>query len=240
MNEIIRCENLGKSYRWGKTTVPALKDIDCSIQGGEFVAIAGPSGSGKTTLLNLIGCIDKPSSGRLWLEGSDVTDVTLNRLADFRRTRLGYIFQSFNILPVLSAYENVEYPLLLNGTRGAERKRRVLELLEKVGLAGRRGHRPNALSGGERQRVAIARALATRPAVVLADEPTANLDSHTGEEIIQLMRQLNRESGVTFLFSTHDPRILQKADRVIQLVDGRIASNGPAFVGDIQGMAIHA
>jgi putative ABC transport system ATP-binding protein len=226
MVEIIRCDNLSKCYNLGKTRVHALQEVDCSIEGGEFVAIAGPSGSGKTTLLNLVGCLDKPDSGRLSLEGKDVTNEKLERLAGFRANRLGFVFQTFNLLPVLSVYENVEYPLLLKGMNATERKTRVLGMLERVGLLKRRNHWPQALSGGERQRVAIARALAGEPAVVLADEPTANLDSQTGQGIIDLMRELNAESKVTFLFSTHDPRIIRKAHRVIRLLDGRIVSNG--------------
>lgn len=226
MSEIVRCEKLGKTYSLGKTSVQALSEIDCTVESGEFVAIAGPSGSGKTTLLNLIGCLDKPDHGTLCLEGRDVTAENLNKLAEFRATRLGFVFQNFNLLPVLSAFENVEYPLLLNGMGAADRKRRAMEMLDRVGLRKRRHHRPQALSGGERQRVAIARALVSRPVVVLADEPTANLDSHTGQEIIELMRELNSESRVTFLFSTHDSRIIQKANRVIHLLDGQIVSNG--------------
>lgn len=226
MNEIIRCEDLGKTYRLGSTTLCALQGINCSFQAGEFSAIAGPSGSGKTTLLNLLGCLDKPDQGRLLLEGRDMTAEPLNRLAPFRRKRLGFVFQNFNLVPVLSAYENVEFPLLLSGVPAKERRERVPAMLANVGLLDRGRHRPSELSGGQRQRVAIARALVTNPAVVLADEPTANLDSHTGADVIQLMRQLSLETGATFIFSTHDVRILAKADRVIRLEDGRIVGNG--------------
>jgi len=226
MSAIIECEDLGKTYRMGATTIYALRGITCRFDSGEFSAIAGPSGSGKTTLLNLLGCLDKPDRGRLTLEGKNVTDEPLNRLTAYRRDRLGFIFQTFNLVPVLSAYENVEYPLLLTGTPARERRERVPETLEAVGLLDRAGHRPSELSGGQRQRVAIARALVSRPAVVLADEPTANLDSHTGAEIIQLMRRLCVDSGTTFVFSTHDPRILTKADRILRLEDGAIAENG--------------
>jgi putative ABC transport system ATP-binding protein len=229
MKEIIQCHKIGKNYRLGATTICALQDISCGFDPGEFSAIAGPSGSGKTTLLNLLGCLDKPDHGRLFLEGCDVTNKPLKHLTAYRSQKLGFIFQTFNLIPVLSAYENVEYPLLLNGTPTRERRERVSEMLDRVGLSDRRGHRPNELSGGQRQRVAIARALVSRPALVLADEPTANLDSHTGAEIIHLMRQLSLESGVTFLFSTHDPRILNKADRVLRLEDGRVAENGSQF-----------
>jgi putative ABC transport system ATP-binding protein len=225
MDEIIQCEELGKDYRLGAVKIQALKDITCSFWAGEFSAIAGPSGSGKTTLLNLIGCLDKPDRGRLTLEGRDVSRASLNDLTAFRRRRLGFIFQSFNLVPVLSAYENVEFPLLLAGKTAGERRKRVPEMLERVGLLDRSKNRPHELSGGQRQRVAIARALVGRPALVLADEPTANLDSHTGAEIIELMQCLCRESGVTIIFSTHDPRILADADRILQLQDGCIAAN---------------
>jgi putative ABC transport system ATP-binding protein len=226
MNEIVRCEDLGKDYRLGAIAIRALQRVSCGFEAGEFSAIAGPSGSGKTTLLNLLGCLDKPDQGRLFLEGRDMTEVCLNRLAAYRRKRLGFVFQNFNLVPVLSAYENVEYPLLLTGVPAKERRRRVPEVLSKVGLLDRARHRPNQLSGGERQRVAISRALVTGPALVLADEPTANLDSRTGAGIIQLMRELCLESGVTFIFSTHDPRILAKADRILRLEDGCIVENG--------------
>jgi putative ABC transport system ATP-binding protein len=225
MNEIIRCDQIEKRYQLGTTVVPALRGITCSVSPGEFAAIAGPSGSGKTTLLNLIGCLDKPDSGRLYLDGNDVTPLGLNKLASLRRSRLGFVFQTFNLIPVLSAYENVEYPLLLDSVSSKDRRSRVMGMLDAVGLLHRRNHRPNRLSGGERQRVAIARALVTRPAVVLADEPTANLDSRTGEEIVQLMRQLNRDLKVTFLFSTHDARILHNADLVLNLEDGQVVGH---------------
>jgi putative ABC transport system ATP-binding protein len=228
MSAIIQCENLGKNYRLGATTICALRGITCSFHSGEFSAIAGPSGSGKTTLLNLFGCLDKPDRGRLALEGRDVTDEPLSRLTTYRRKRLGFIFQTFNLIPVLSAYENVEYPLLLAGTTTSERRERIPEVLDGVGLLDRARHRPSELSGGQRQRVAIARALVSRPALVLADEPTANLDSHTGAEIVELMRRLCLDSGTTFIFSTHDPRILTKADRVLRLEDGVIVENGAA------------
>jgi putative ABC transport system ATP-binding protein len=227
MDEIIQCNKIGKNYHLGSTSICALQDISCSFSPGEFSAIAGPSGSGKTTLLNLLGCLDKPDHGRLFLEGRDITNEPLKHLTAYRRQKLGFIFQSFNLIPVLSAYENVEYPLLLNGTPVRERRERVPEMLDRVGLSDRGNHRPNELSGGQRQRVAIARALVSRPALVLADEPTANLDSNTGAEIVRLMRQLSLESGTTFLFSTHDPRILNNADRVLRLEDGRVAANGP-------------
>jgi putative ABC transport system ATP-binding protein len=228
MNPVIVVEQIKKSYHMDRTEVLALRDLDLTIAPGEFTALAGPSGSGKTTLLNIIGCIDKPDSGRLILEGTDVTGRSLNSLAGVRRDRLGYIFQSFNLIPVLNAYENVEYPLLLNGWSVAERRRRVDGLLERVGLVDKRKNKPAQLSGGQRQRVAIARALVSGPAAVLADEPTANLDSVTSAEILDLMLELNREKGTVFLFSTHDPRIVSKARRVVRLEDGRIIEDTAA------------
>jgi putative ABC transport system ATP-binding protein len=228
MNPLIVLERIRKSYRLGKTEVRALRDLDLVIQPGEFTALSGPSGSGKTTLLNIIGCIDKPDTGRLVLGGEDVTPRSLNSLAGLRRERLGYIFQSFNLIPVLTAYENVEYPLLLTRMAAAERRRRVEAMLERVGLADKCRHNPGQLSGGQRQRIAIARALVTAPAAVLADEPTANLDSLTSGEILDLMEQLNRENGTAFLFATHDPRIVAKARRVVRLLDGTIVADAPA------------
>ncbi len=225
MSTVIAVERVSKSYHLDHTEVRALRDLDITISEGEFTALAGPSGSGKTTLLNIIGCIDKPDKGRLILDGVDVTGRSLNSLAGVRREQLGYIFQSFNLIPVLSAYENVEYPLLLTGMPGSERRKRVSGLLERVGLAAKRKHKPGQLSGGERQRVAIARALVSNPSAVLADEPTANLDSVTSSEILDLMDELNRERKVVFLFSTHDPRIMAKARRVVRLQDGRISED---------------
>jgi len=222
MRPVIEVERISKSYRLDRTEVSALRDLDLAIGPGEFTALAGPSGSGKTTLLNIIGCIDKPDSGRLILEGEDVTSRTLNSLASLRRDRLGYIFQLFNLIPVLTAYENVEYPLLLTPMPARERRHRVEVLLERVGLYDKRKHNPGQLSGGQRQRVAIARAMVSSPAAILADEPTANLDSVTSGEILDLMMELNSERGTVFLFSTHDPRIVSKARRVIRLMDGKI------------------
>jgi putative ABC transport system ATP-binding protein len=230
MEPVIVVERVSKSYYMDHTEVRALQDLDIRIEQGEFTALAGPSGSGKTTLLNIIGCIDKPDRGRLVLDGVDVTEQSLNSLARVRRERLGYIFQLFNLIPVLTAYENVEYPLLLTSMPAAERRKKVESLLERVGLGAKRKHKPAQLSGGERQRVAIARALVSGPAAVLADEPTANLDSVTSGEILDLMQELNRESGVVFLFSTHDPRIVAKARRVVRLMDGKIVEDTRARV----------
>jgi putative ABC transport system ATP-binding protein len=217
---IIQLRDIERRYRLGKTEVLALRGVTVDFWSGEFTAIAGPSGSGKTTLLNIIGCIDKPNGGRLTLRGNDVTDQPTHRLAALRNRDFGFIFQTFNLIPVLTAYENVEYPLVINGTPKAERRRRVEELLAQVGLAEHRRHRPNELSGGQRQRVAIARALVNRPLAVLADEPTANLDSRTGGEILDLMSELNETQQVTFLFSTHDASIISRARRVLLMTDG--------------------
>jgi putative ABC transport system ATP-binding protein len=205
----------------GRTLVPALRDVSLAIDPGEFIAVAGPSGSGKSTLLNLIGCLDHPSSGRVLIGGTDVARLPDDALSDLRARTLGFIFQTFNLIPVLSALENVEFPLLFQGARRGSRER-ARRALEEVGLAQYIGHRPDELSGGQRQRVAVARALVTDPAIVLADEPTANLDSATGEAIIDLMLEINRRDGTTFVFSTHDPKVMAHAHRVVRLQDGRI------------------
>ncbi len=220
---VVRVENVSKQYALGNQSVTALQQVSLSVAKGEFMALAGPSGSGKSTLLNLIGCIDTPSAGRVCIEGNDVSGKTPDELADLRLNTLGFVFQTFNLLPVLSAWENVEYPLLQKRDVGKrERHERIAHYLEVVGLERHAHHRPNELSGGQRQRVAIARALATHPRIVLADEPTANLDHKTGEDILRLMKQLNHEEGTTFIFSTHDARVMEMADRVIELADGRI------------------
>ena len=221
---VVEVQNAGKEYALGKQRVVALDDVSFTVAKGEFMALAGPSGSGKSTLLNLIGCIDTPTSGSIKIGGHDVGGKTPDALADLRLNTLGFIFQTFNLLPVLSAWENVEYPLLQQtAVDKQERRQRVDRYLKIVGLESYVNHRPNELSGGQRQRVAIARALATRPSIVLADEPTANLDHKTGEGILQLMKQLNHEEGTTFIFSTHDKRVMEMADRVIELADGRIS-----------------
>jgi len=200
-----------------------LQHVSLAIAKGEFMALAGPSGSGKSTLLNMIGCIDTPSSGRISIEGKDIGGKSPDELADLRLDTLGFVFQTFNLLPVLSARENVEYPLLQKRDLDkSERHDRIEHYLKVVGLERYAHHRPNELSGGQRQRVAIARALATHPKIVLADEPTANLDHKTGEDILRLMKQLNHEEGTTFIFSTHDARVMEMADRVIELADGQI------------------
>lgn len=222
---IVKVENVCKRYPLGEQVVEALRDVSLEITAGAFLAIAGPSGSGKSTLLNIIGCIDNPSSGRVYIEGIDVSDKTPDQLADLRVRALGFIFQNFNLLPVLSAAENVDYPLLqLRELSRAQRRERVAHYLDIVGLSRFADHRPNQLSGGQRQRVAIARALATHSRVVLADEPTANLDRETGQSILELMQSINREAGTTFVFSTHDPHVMAMADRLVRMEDGRITA----------------
>jgi putative ABC transport system ATP-binding protein len=217
----VAVKDVSKTYRLGKLTVTALAGVSLTVEAGEFLAVAGPSGSGKTTLLNLIGCLDTPTAGEIAIDGERVGALSEGQRADLRARKLGFIFQTFNLIPVLTAYENIEYPLLIH-RRGGDVASRVRAALEQVGLGDRTGHRPSELSGGQQQRVAIARALVGEPALVLADEPTANLDSRTGHEIIELMRRLNREHGTTFIFSTHDPRIMTAADRVLEISDGRL------------------
>jgi putative ABC transport system ATP-binding protein len=224
MAAIVEVNNAVKDYPLGKVVVRALKGVRLSIERGEFTVIAGPSGSGKTTLLNLIGCIDVPSAGEILVDGRSTSKLSDRELTQLRLEKIGFIFQSFNLVNVLNLYQNVELPLLLQGRlSGRERRQRVGELIERVGLAEHQRHRPNELSGGQRQRVAIARALVTQPALVLADEPTANLDSATGASIIALMRELNEAEKTTFLFSTHDPAVMKHARRLIRLVDGKLA-----------------
>jgi putative ABC transport system ATP-binding protein len=227
---IVRLQEVHKRYPLGKTEVHAVKGVSFAIEEGDFISIAGPSGSGKTTILNLIGCIDTPTEGRVSIEGTVTSSLSDREITTLRHKVLGFIFQSFNLVPVLNVWENVEFPLLL-GRRPPPRQERaewVDFLIREVGLAEWRDHRPNELSGGQRQRVAIARALATKPRIVLADEPTANLDSTTGETIIELMKKMNEELGITFIFSTHDPSIVGIADHVIQLHDGRITEDSRA------------
>jgi putative ABC transport system ATP-binding protein len=220
---IVEVQSVNKEYQLGKQTVTALLNISLNIHKGEFMALAGPSGSGKSTLLNLIGCIDTPTSGSILIEGQNISGKTPDELADLRLNTLGFVFQTFNLLPVLSAWENIEYPLLQqNNVDKKTRQERVQHYLNVVGLKPYALHRPNELSGGQRQRVAIARALATRPSIILADEPTANLDHKTGEGILRLMKELNHEEGTTFIFSTHDARVMEMADRVIELADGQM------------------
>ena len=226
-NLIVELADVDKDYPLGHTVVRAVRGVSLDIARGEFAAIAGPSGSGKTTLLNLIGCVDTATHGSVRVDGHDTGVLPEKKLTRLRLERLGFIFQSFNLIAVLDVFQNVEFPLLLQGHIGrAERARRVGEIIEKVGLSDQGRQRPAELSGGQRQRVAIARALVSRPALVLADEPTANLDSETGTRIVELMRTLNHEDGTTFIFSTHDPHIMDKADRLIRIADGRLVHEG--------------
>ena len=224
---LIRVENVSKDYRLGTQTVPALQNVTLDIEEGVFLAIAGPSGSGKSTLLNLIGCIDTPTTGRVLVDGHDTSGHTPDGLADLRARTIGFIFQTFNLFPVLSAEENVEYPLLqMRELTSDERRARVTKFLNVVQLGKYGRHRPSELSGGQRQRVAIARALATHPKIILADEPTANLDSRTGAGILELMKEINRSFQTTFVFSTHDKKVIAKADRLIRIEDGRVRRLG--------------
>lgn len=220
--EIIELENAVKVYTVGEVETRALDGVSLDFEDGEFTALVGPSGSGKTTMLQLIGCLDKPSSGVVKIGGQDVTRLSANQRADLRKERIGFIFQFFALVPVLTAYENVELPLLLNDIPKSERKERVMTLLDSVGMTDRTKHRPDQLSGGEQQRVAIARALAPRPLLVLADEPTANLDTENGTHVMEIMQRLNEETGTAFIFATHDPRVVSYARRVVKLLDGQI------------------
>ncbi len=217
---------VSKQYAFGKQTLWALNDVTFRVAKGEFLAIAGPSGSGKSTLLNLIGCIDTPTSGSVAIDGQAVSDQTPDQLADLRARKIGFIFQTFNLLPVLSAFENVEYPLLAFKMAKKERRAKVADFLKLVGMEKFSSQRPNQLSGGQRQRVAIARALVTDPSIVLADEPTANLDHRTGEVILKLMQRINETMGATFIFSTHDPQVMEIADRIVWIKDGKLKQGG--------------
>ncbi|HVK53727.1 MAG TPA: ABC transporter ATP-binding protein [Burkholderiales bacterium] len=224
---LVQVDNVTKDYLLDKQMVRALSEVTLNIPEGVVMAIAGPSGSGKSTLLNLIGCIDTPSTGRIILAGEDLAGRTPDQLADLRARSIGFIFQTFNLLPVLTAYENVEYPLLQRkDVSPQQRARRVARYLKVVGLENYVHHRPNELSGGQRQRVAIARALVTKPRMVLADEPTANLDRKTGTEILDLMREINKKAGTTFIISTHDKRVMREADRLVRIDYGRVSRFG--------------
>jgi putative ABC transport system ATP-binding protein len=228
--EVTKVENVTRVFKVGKVETQALCGVDLSIQSGEFTALVGPSGSGKTTLLQLIGCLDQPTSGKVYITGKDVTRLNRNQRADMRRGTLGFIFQFFALIPTLTAYENIEMPLLLTGKNGRERRDRVKTLLKAVDLEDHAHHRPDQLSGGQQQRVAIARALATQPSIILADEPTANLDTPNGRQVMEIMTRLNQETGVTFVFATHDPRVINYARRTVTLRDGRIVENTGATV----------
>ncbi len=226
--EVTKIEKVTKVYSVGKMETHALQGIDLSIEKGEFTALVGPSGSGKTTLLQLIGCLDTPTSGKIYVNGKDVSTLNRDERADIRRGQIGFVFQFFALIPTLTAYENVEMPLLLNNVEPVARKNRVVELLQLVGLVEKGHHRPDQLSGGEQQRIAVARALASNPLLILADEPTANLDTENGKQVMETMLRLNEQTGVTFVFATHDPRVIHYARRVVTLRDGLIDSNGAA------------
>ena len=220
--DVIVTEGVIKVYEADGIPVNALNEIDLTIQSGEFTALVGPSGSGKTTFLNVISGLDSPTDGKVWLAGQVLSEMSGNELSDFRRDNIGFIFQAYNLIPVLTVEENVEYIMLLAGVPKAERHERVIAMLETVGLKGVADRKPTQLSGGQQQRVAIARAMVSEPAIILADEPTANLDSKTGADLLEMMRHLNEETGMTFIFSTHDPMVMERASRLITLRDGRI------------------
>lgn len=219
---LILAKDLKKDYDMGKTKVQALRGVDLNIKKSDYVCVVGPSGAGKSTLLNLIGLLDNPTSGELYFGDQAIHNMNDKQLHRFRKKRITFIFQSFNLIPVLNAYENIEFPLLIQKYSKSERRKRIEKLSEEVGIATYLKHRPDELSGGQRQRVAIARALVTNPEVVLADEPTANLDSVTGDTILKLMRKLNQEEKTTFIIASHDPVVMQQADRVIKIVDGKV------------------
>jgi putative ABC transport system ATP-binding protein len=222
---VVRLEQVDKTYRQGAVDVPALRGLSLEVRRGEFTAICGPSGSGKTTALNLIGALDSPTSGTVILEGEDLGRLSRRALSRLRRDRIGFVFQAYNLIPVLTAYENAETVMWVQGVDKRERRRRVEELLQSVGLEGLEDRKPTELSGGQQQRVAIARAIAANPAIVLADEPTANVDSETADRLMGIMERLNQEQGVTFLFSTHDQRVMARARRLVRLVDGSVAAD---------------
>jgi putative ABC transport system ATP-binding protein len=221
----VRCVDLCKTYRQGDQDIKALDHVSIDIESGDFVCLSAPSGGGKTTLLNAIGGLDRPDSGEVWIAGERIDTLDKGELADLRLRRIGFVFQAYNLIPVLTARENIEFVMQMQGVPPAERRQKSEAILEEVGLAGMGGRRPAEMSGGQQQRVAVARAIVSRPALVLADEPTANLDSKTAVELIQLMRHLNEGHGITFLFSTHDPRVMERAQRLITLQDGRISSD---------------
>lgn len=222
MIPLINTVTLSRFFGTGEAMVKALDEVSLSIEPGEFTAIVGPSGSGKSTLLHLIGGLDKPDSGTVELNGTNIADMSGNKLSDFRRDNIGFVFQAYNLIPVLSAAENIEYIMLLQGITAAKRRIRVKEMLDIVGLAGMENRRPAQLSGGQQQRVAVARAMASNPSIILADEPTANLDSKTGISLLNVMKELNQNRNMTFVFSTHDQKIIERARRLVYLRDGKI------------------
>lgn len=223
---VIEVEQVTKDYvEKGQVTARALRGVTFTVERGEFMAIAGPSGSGKTTLLNLIGALDTATSGAIRVDGREIAGLSQNELSDLRRDRIGFVFQAYNLIPVLTAAENAEYVMELKGLPVTDRRRRIADLFDRMGIRDLMETRPLKMSGGQQQRVAVARAIASEPAIVLADEPTANLDQATGRSLVGLMRELNRERGITFVFSTHDPMVLEQADRVVRLVDGAVNSD---------------
>ncbi len=219
---IVSVEDVTKVYQQGKVEVHALRGLSLDVRAGELTALYGPSGSGKTTLLNVVGALDRPTSGRVRIEGKELGDMSRRSLSHLRRDRIGFVFQAYNLIPVLTAYENAETVMALQGVEPAARRKKIGELFAEMGLAGLEDRRPDELSGGQQQRVAIARAIAADPAVVLADEPTANVDSETSDRLLDIMEQLNRDRGVTFIFSTHDPRVMERARRLVRIVDGQV------------------
>lgn len=224
-NLVIEAKNLTKIYQMGELQLYALRDVSLQVEQGEFLAIMGPSGSGKSTLMNILGCLDQPSAGEYYLAGDPVARLDDNKLAKIRGQQIGFVFQNFNLLPRTTALHNVELPLIYAGVRRRDRRKRSIAALELVGLGDRLQHKPNELSGGQQQRVAIARALVSRPALILADEPTGNLDTHSSEEIMAIFRRLNQEQGLTVIFVTHEPDIADQTQRIVRLVDGQIVSD---------------
>ncbi|MGV3619407.1 MAG: ABC transporter ATP-binding protein [Archangium sp.] len=226
---VVEVENVSRVYEEkGQLPAPALKNVSLKVEKGEFMALSGPSGSGKTTLLNLIGGLDQVSSGEIRVDGRALSGLSRGELADLRRDRIGYVFQAYNLVPVLTAAENAAYVLELRGVSAAERRARVKAVFDRIGLGAHLDSKPLKMSGGQQQRVAVARAIVAEPAVILADEPTANLDQATGAALMDLMRELNKERGITFIFSTHDPMVLERADRVVKLIDGQVVTHAPA------------
>ncbi len=225
MDPIVTCRGLSKTFGKGELAVHALRDVDLDIMPGDIATLAGPSGSGKTTLLNMIGALDEPTSGEVSVDGLPLSGISRSQLSDLRLSKIGFVFQSYNLIPVLSARENIEFVLQLQGVAASERHDRAMEAIKEVGLSGMEDRRPGKMSGGQQQRVAVARALVSRPTIVLADEPTANLDSKNALELVDLMRSLNREHGTTFLIGTHDVRVMEQSMRHIEMVDGRIDSD---------------
>jgi len=221
---VVKAEGLEKIYYMGKVPVPALRGVNLAFKRGEFVVVMGPSGSGKTTLLNLIGALDKPTKGKVYVDGEDLTTLDEGKLTKIRRNKIGFVFQFYNLIPVLTAFENVELPMLISGKNKEDRQRRAFQLIETMGLSDRSEHRPDELSGGEQQRVAIARSLANEPAIILADEPTGDLDTKTGQEVILALHNAAKKENVTVVVVTHDPVVTEKADRILEMRDGKIVN----------------